>query len=148
MACDYNKKALETAEKKNAAENITYLLADIRNDMPTGIYDNIIWDAAIEHFTLLEISSILGNIKLRLRKDGILSGYTIVEKDTGKQLSHHEHEFKSKEELRDILKPFFKNVVVFETVYPDRHNLYFWASDSIVPFDKEWSGVIRWQDNS
>lgn len=139
IACDYNKKALQTAQKKNNADNISYLLADIRTEMPIGQFENIIWDAAIEHFTEEEIAGILYNIKLRLTPDGILSGYTILERKE-KQLSHHEHEFKDKEELGRLLNPHFKNVTVFETVWPERHNLYFWASDSVLPFDPTWEG--------
>jgi hypothetical protein len=59
---------------------------------------------------------------------GILGGYTIVERPNGKSLSHHEYEFKSKEDLARFFTPHFKHVTVFETIYPERHNLYFWAS--------------------
>jgi ubiquinone/menaquinone biosynthesis C-methylase UbiE len=51
IACDYNKKAIMTAIRENSAENIEYILCDIRYDMPTGKFDNIIMDAALEHFT-------------------------------------------------------------------------------------------------
>lgn len=40
-----------------------------------------------------------------------------------------------------LLKPYFKNVKVFETVYSNRHNLYFWASDSVLPFDSKWDAI-------
>lgn len=38
-----------------------------------------------------------------------------------------------------FLTPHFTNVRVFETIYPDRHNLYFWASDASIPFDADWA---------
>ena len=111
--------------------------------MPEGKYENIAWDAAIEHFTPEEISSIMTNIKERLTNDGIFSGYTIVEKDDGtKHIHQHEYEFKDMEDLKSFLTPHFKNVKVFETIYPDRHNLYFWASDEVIPFDKNWGYCI------
>ena len=70
---------------------------------------------------------------------GVLSGYTIVERGDGvKSLSHHEYEFKSKEDLRRFLAPHFARVTVFETKHPGRHNLYFWASDGVLPFQAEW----------
>ena len=75
-------------------------------------------------------------------KHGILSGYTIVQIEPGKSLSHHEYEFKDKEDLKRFLEPYFKNITVFETIYPDRHNLYFWASDSILPFSLNWKNAI------
>lgn len=140
IACDFDTVALATAKKKNAGQKITYILADIRENLPEGRFDNIIWDASIEHFTPEEISRVLQKIKSRLTSDGILSGHTIVELPSGKKsLSHHEYEFKDKADLARFFTPHFKNVYVFETIHPTRHNLYFWASDGILPFSDRWS---------
>ena len=110
--------------------------------MPEGVFENVIWDAAIEHFTEIEIDEIMKKIKSRLKPEGVLTGYTIVELPTGqKSLSHHEREFNSKEDLKSFFEPYFKNVKVFETVYPSRHNLYFYASDAVLPFDREWECI-------
>lgn len=144
MACDFDPKVIRVAKRKNAAPNITFRVADIRTQMPEGRYDNIVWDAAIEHFTETEIQGVLGDIRTRLEPDGILSGHTVVERADGqKQLSHHEYEFKSKADLLRFLTPFFANVIVFETGYPGRHNLYFWASDAVVPFGQGWAHACR-----
>jgi SAM-dependent methyltransferase len=144
VACDFDPRALATAHRKNRAPNVTYLLADIRTAMPAGVFDNIAWDAAIEHFTPAEIAAVLRDIRARLKPGGVLSGYTIVEQATGaKSLSHHEYEFKNKEDLLRFLAPHFAEVTVFETVYPDRHNLYFWASDGALPFDPGWGRACR-----
>ncbi len=78
-------------------------------------------------------------IKTVLDKNGILSGYTIVERKDGvKSLSQHEYEFKNMEDLKRFLTPYFKNVMVFETIYQERHNLYFYASDGDIPFSNDW----------
>jgi SAM-dependent methyltransferase len=139
VACDFDPSALATAKRKNSAANVTYILADIRTAMPAGIFENITWDAAIEHFTPDEIRSIMTNIKARLTSDGVLSGYTIVERSDGKKHLHqHEYEFKNKRDLEAFLTPHFKNIRVFETIYPSRHNLYFWASDGMIPFGPGW----------
>jgi len=138
-ACDFDPSAIRTAKQKNPAPNITYLLADIRTAMPQGSFDTVVWDAAIEHFTPDEIKKVLNDIKHRLKTGGTLTGYTIVEKKNGtKSLEHHEYEFKNKEDLARFLTPHFKNVTVFETLYPDRHNLYFWASDGDLPLTSAW----------
>lgn len=142
LACDFDSQAIATAKRNNLAPNVEFVLADIRKEMPVGIFENIIFDAAIEHFTPAEIESILASIKTRLSKDGVLSGYTIVEASHGKSLSLHEFEFKSKEDLLRFLRPHFKNVTVFETKFPSRHNLYFWASDNAIPFHSEWSSGL------
>ena len=85
--------------------------------MPEGVFDNIVWDAAIEHFTEAEIADLMANIKKRLTPVGILSCFTIVERLDGKKsLSHHEHEFKSKDDLARFFRPHFRDVRVFETI--------------------------------
>jgi SAM-dependent methyltransferase len=136
MVCvDFDPKAIAYARKNFRSEKINYELADIRTQMPEGLFDNIVWDAAIEHFTQVEIATLMTEIKRRLTTDGVLSGYTLVERADGKKsLHHHEYEFKSKDDLARFLTPHFRNVRVFETIYPDRHNLYFWASDGLIPF--------------
>lgn len=139
VACDFDRGAIDTARRANAAPNITHVLADIRTDMPAGRYDNVVWDAAIEHFTPEEINLVLLAVRARLVTGGVLTGYTIVERADGqKSLSHHEYEFKGKEDLRRVLAPHFANVTVFETHHPERRNLYFWASDGVLPFSPQW----------
>ena len=143
VACDFDPLILHTARRKNSAPNIRYVQADIRTDMPEGTFENIFWNSAIEHFTEHEISEVVKSIKARLSPDGIFSGHTIVENEDGiKQLSHHEYELKNKEDLLRFFTPHFRNVTVFETVYPERHNLYVWASDSELPFTSGWQGYI------
>lgn len=143
-ACDFDPAAIRTAMRKNSAMNIKFMLNDIRQSLPDGLFDNIIWDAAIEHFTPPEINAIISRIKSRLKRGGIVSGYTIVERQDGKKsLSHHEYEFKDKQDLQHFFTPYFKNVTVFETVYPNRHNLYFWASDGVLPFMPDWPHTLN-----
>ncbi len=147
-SCDFDANAIRHAKECNWVDNVEFVVADIRCAMPGGdkTYDNIVWDAAIEHFTPEEIKKLMKDIKSRLNEKGILSGYTIVERADGKSLEQHEYEFKSKEDLMRFLTPWFKNVKVFETIYPDRHNLYFYASDDVLPFSSEWQNMINNQD--
>lgn len=135
ISVDFDPKAIAYAKKHFQSENISYRLADIRTSIPEGLFDNIVWDAAIEHFTETEIAKLLFDIKRRLKPDGVLSGFTLLER-ADKHLSnaHHEYEFKSRDDLARFFRPHFRNVKVFETVYSDRHNLYFWASDGPIPF--------------
>lgn len=113
IACDFDSSAIKTAKRKNQAPNVEFLLADIRDNMPEGSFDNIVWDAAIEHFTPDEIIKIMTNIKKRLLPGGVLSGYTIVEEPDKKSLEQHEYEFKDMEDLKRFLTPHFKHVTVF-----------------------------------
>lgn len=142
IACDFDPMAIAAAKLKNQAPNVEFVLADIRSQMPEGMFHNVVWDAAVEHFTPEETDSILRQIKARLMPGGIVSGYTIVEAAGGKHLSHHEYEFRDKADLLRFFSPHFKNVTVFETIYPTRHNLYFWASDGSLPFRSDWPAMI------
>lgn len=144
FACDFDEEALEHAKRYNNAPNISYSLHDIRTSMPHGKFDNIIWDAAIEHFTQDEIEAIMLNIKGKLNQHGILSGHTIVENPSGsKSLHQHEYEFKDMDDLKRFLTPYFKNVTVFQTLHPNRQNLYFWASDFSIPFSSNSPDCIH-----
>lgn len=143
-AVDFDPTAIKHARRYNAAPNIRYELCDIRERLPGGKYDHIIWDAAIEHFTEEEMTLIMQRIKDRMTPGAILSGYTIQEREDGGEQHHeHEYEFKSLDDMVRVFKGHFKNVLAFETSYPERHNLYFMASDGVLPFDKEWKHAVR-----
>jgi ubiquinone/menaquinone biosynthesis C-methylase UbiE len=130
-ALDFDETAVSHARRYNSAPNITYIKQDIRAGLPGGPFDNIVWDAAIEHFTEQEINAIMSQIVERLGAGGILSGYTLTESESGKKSNAlHEYEFKDKEDLRRFFTPHFKFVRVWETIYPSRHNLYFVASQT------------------
>ncbi len=143
VAVDFDTEAIKFARNNYAeARNIDFLCADIRSNFPERKFNNVIWDAAIEHFTELEIEVLMGKIKNALISNGTLSGYTIVEpKHGGKLLHQHEYEFHNKNDLERFLTPYFKNIQVFSTSYPDRTNLYFYASDSHLPFEKNNLGT-------
>jgi ubiquinone/menaquinone biosynthesis C-methylase UbiE len=145
VAIDFDPSAVKFAKKNySKARNVEFILGDIRLDIPDGPFANIVWDAAIEHFTELEIAGLIRRIKSILTPDGILSGYTIVESEDGeKHIHQHEYEFKNREDLANFLSPHFKNVQVFSTSYPERDNLYFYASDSLLPFERDNSLVLH-----
>ena len=143
-AIDIDEEAIRWAKRNYEASNLDFIVGDIRTDIPFGPFDNIIWDAAVEHFTEAEISSLMSKIKDVLAPSGVLSGYTIVEPaDGGKHLHQHEYEFQNKTDLARFLKPNFKNIHIFETVFPSRTNLYFYASDDTLPFDRSSSLIDR-----
>jgi SAM-dependent methyltransferase len=140
LAVDFDPVAIEHARRYNFGPKVRFELCDIRHGLPAGSFDNIAWDAAIEHFTQDEIVTILTAIKTSLRPGGVLSGYTLVaRRDGGKHLPHHEREFLSKHDLLETLHRHFPHVVVFETVNPERTNLYFYASEAMssIPFSGE-----------
>jgi hypothetical protein len=102
--------------------------------IPKNTYTNIIWDAAIEHFSPEDIHSILKRYIKYLEPSGILSGYTIQEKESG-ILQHSDHlcEMRNKEHLASFFTPYFKNVLILETFSSERVNYYFFASNGPLP---------------
>lgn len=134
LGIDFDPKAIEHANKNFRSDNVSFDVVDIRHQFPQQKFEQVIWDGAIEHFTQDEMQNIIGNIKAALTKGGILSGYTIVHDEHGPSHDDHEYEFVSVEDLQQFLQPFFKYVTVFDTKYPDRHNLYFYCSDQ--PFER------------
>jgi SAM-dependent methyltransferase len=143
IGVDFDPKAIAHARRNFSAQNIEFVCGDIRTDMPIGPFDTIVWNAAIEHFTQAEIASLITAIKARLAPTGILTGYTLVEKESGKSHPDHEYEFKSQQDLADLLRPFFVNVTVLDTKWRDqleeRENLYFFASDTQnLPFGRAY----------
>jgi SAM-dependent methyltransferase len=143
VGCDIDPQALATARRKNAAPNIEYVIADIRVALPAGRFDNIVWDFAfplVQYFEPAEIDRILRLIRDHLTPEGVLSGYTLaLEREPAATPGHYE--FRRLEDLRAFLQPHFKRVVVFETLYPERRNLYFWASDGCLPMTPDWPHV-------
>ena len=147
-AVDFDPEVIEHARRLNQASNIRYNVCDIREGLPEGPFDNVVWDMGIEHFTPTEIAEIMTRIKGIMTSEGILSGCTIAERAGGKQLVHHEYEFKSKEDLLRFFTPHFRTAKVFETFYPNRQTLYFYASDGILPFDPEWAAQVSSEHKS
>ncbi len=142
LACDFDPRAIATARMKNRATNVEYVLADIRTSMPTGHFGTVIWNNAIEHFTPAEIDDVLRNVKERMAPRAVLSGSAVVQMSPNALGRYHEYEFADKQDLLGLFQRHFKHVRVFETKYRLRHNLYFWASDGVVPFDPEWSSQV------
>lgn len=138
ISCDFDPKAILHAQTYNMTAKTQFVLADIRTDMPAGKFDNIIWDGSLPYFSESEIQKLISDITNRLAVNGIFSGYV--------QCVHqpqYKHEFQSKDDLKRFLEPYFAHVKIFETIYPDRHNLYFYASNGILPFDSDWKHITE-----
>jgi SAM-dependent methyltransferase len=145
--CDIDEAIIRTARKKNGAPNVTYVVADIVTQLPAGQYQNVIWDFAYpitEFFSTGELDTVFRSVKAALNEGGVFSGYTMAEDAvTAFTASGPQGLMQRKEQLLDLLKPYFANVTVFETLSPGRKNLYFWASDGPVPFHENWPGHVR-----
>lgn len=135
VSVDIDPDAIQAAHKNFSPPNVEYLVADVLTQMPEGEFDNIVWDSALEYFTKEEIKMVIQKIKLRLSGSGILTGYVVIQ-DLPRV--GQKYAFRNKADLLELIKPHFSNIRTFETVYPTRHNLYFFCSESSLPFDENW----------
>ena len=113
----------------------------IRTELPAGPFDNVLWDASLQIFSPADIKVIMTEVRKRLKKEGVLSGYLTVDELEGKE--YYDHDLRSKVKLSRFLLPYFSNVLVLETEYPVRRNFYFFASDGTLPFASEWQHAVR-----
>ena len=119
-ASDFDPAAIEHAKRVHTHPRVTHHLLDIRTDpFPDSCYDVIVWDGAIEHFTLDETREILRRC-----------GNTILA-DSGAPLAHpdHEHEYRGADELERVLGEVFAHAGTIVIEHPARKNIYFRASD-------------------
>lgn len=126
VGVDFDASAISAAKQKYGNfSNLSYRQMDIRTlDFPAQSFDLVTWDAAIEHFTQIEMDQIFSSIKKVLKPNGMLAGSTIAKQD---HLQHHdhEHEFESTQELQQFLSRYFPHVYVWERAHDDRVNFYF-----------------------
>jgi hypothetical protein len=130
---DIDKDAIDICNKYHSDSKISYYCEDIKIFIPKNTYTNIIWDAAIEHFSEEDIHTLIVKYKNYLEQDGLFTGYTIQKNLIGLQHPDHLCEMNDKEHLASFFTPYFKNVLILETTCSERINYYFYASDGVLP---------------
>jgi SAM-dependent methyltransferase len=140
VALDTNEQALDHARRRHSRPNLEFRRGDVRDELPAGPFDNVIWDSAIHHFTLAEAAAVLAAAHRTLRGDGVLSGYTVIE--PGEDYAYSRISFADPADLLALLGREFAHVAVVETSEAQRRNLYFFASDvrSALPFPEGVTG--------
>jgi SAM-dependent methyltransferase len=135
VAVDIDQAALRFAARYNAVRGVRYVRADIRHRLPSGPFDNVVWDATIQYFERDVAQEICRMVKTVMAPDGVLSGYTIIESSSDPLFAHHRTRFESADDLADLLKSQFQSVRILETEDRARRNLYFFAAadDSLLP---------------
>jgi spermidine synthase len=144
VACDRDPKAIESARKYSRASNVSYVVADILTEIPSGKFHNVVWDFGFpwcNHFSSPQVDAIVAQCKDRLTESGIFSGYLALLSQNG-MYAQNEHateiDFKDISALKTYLLRYFSHVSVIETSSPGRHNAYFFASNHAVPFADGW----------
>jgi SAM-dependent methyltransferase len=127
IGLDANGDAVAHARRVNAAPNVSYVQGDIRADLPSGPFDNVIWDAALTHFSDEEVERVLGGVRRVLRPGGVLSGHTDYE--AGIDYSYAVTQLPDSESLADVLGRVFEHVYIRRSEDGPRVNYYFFCSD-------------------
>ena len=135
IAVDANEEALAHARRFNAAANIVYERCDITRSLPSGPFDNVVWDTAIHHFTRETATTILQRIATELTPDGTLSGHTVIE--PGSHYVYQLQSFSDAPDLAELLAAVFPHVCVRTTTDPLRTDVFFFAgfTAQALPFD-------------
>jgi SAM-dependent methyltransferase len=143
VAIDIDPRAIETARRMHQAKNIRYEVMDFRKTLPDGVFDVVVWTPTIFAYTPEEVHALLGRLREIMQKDARLCGFTCIETDRrGPEILWYDMN-----SLAERLKRYFRNVRAFERVHPTaqpaRHELFFFASDGILPFDAQWRHGVR-----
>jgi hypothetical protein len=141
VAVDRSAEAVAHARRFHAATNIDYRVGDIREALPDGPFSNVVWNAAMHHFTASEIAAVIDLVRERLQPGGVLSGDIPID-DSG--YVYARSRFSGPEDVAAQLSAF-DHVAVLDLPSENRRNLYFFASDDpqAVPFSAEDSRVTR-----
>ncbi|OUX35841.1 MAG: hypothetical protein CBE33_07010 [Candidatus Pelagibacter sp. TMED273] len=119
-AIDIDETAIQYAKKYNFAENINYVIQDaVNKPFPNKNYNVIVWDGAIGHFPHDTTNKMLNKISNHLTENGFFAG----SENLGREEGHDHLQFWDNiEELRDMLKKYFKHIDIKEVQYPIGHN--------------------------
>lgn len=113
-AVDVDETAIQTAKRWHTADNVRYHLMDaVENPFPSDTYQVIVWDGAIGHFPPQTIDRMLGKISSTLSPDGVFCG----SESLGREGQDHLQYFETVDDLRRLLKPFFRHVYVKQMEY-------------------------------
>lgn len=125
-AVDYDPKIISLAHKYYKRSNVTFRQADIiKMDFLKKEYDAIYLFAVIEHFTIEEGKNLIKNIAGALSEDGFFMGSTPLFSEIGGHNIEHQHEFSTEDELKSFLVPFFDEVEIWVSAWPERNECYF-----------------------
>lgn len=115
-AIDIDRDAINYAKKFNNSKNINYFLQDAVNEpFPRSDYNVIVWDGALGHFKPETTNIMMKKILSSLTDNGIFVGSEALGRDEG--IDHFQF-WDSLDDLRDMLKKYFKYVYVRESIYP------------------------------
>lgn len=113
-AIDVEASAIATARKRNSHPNIRYVQTNAVTDpFPRAIYDVIVFDGAIGHFSADDAKALLAKVAKALAPKGVFCG----SESLGPEGHDHLQFFDSIEDLRNLLKMEFPETAVKQLAY-------------------------------
>jgi SAM-dependent methyltransferase len=114
-AIDIEKTAIDYAKRFNKSKKITYFLYDIiKKNLPRSNYNKIVLNGALGHFSHFNNDILLKKISKGLHKEGLFIGSEAL----GRDGDDHLQIFRNKDEMRKMLKVYFKYVYINVIHYP------------------------------
>lgn len=114
-AIDIEQEAIKTARRCNNARNTHYYQLDaVQSPFPGKVYDIVVWDGAIGHFSPADCEKVLGKICDVISPDGVFMG----SESLGKEEGGHDHlQFFSIDNLYSLLKAHFRHIQIRSVDY-------------------------------
>ena len=97
---------------------------------PRDRYDVVTWDGGLGHLSRSQIEIVAHKIADALQDTGVLCGYEELQFEGERSWDHH-IAIGTREELKALLAPFFRHVLVLESRSPGRRNAYFRCSQNL-----------------
>jgi SAM-dependent methyltransferase len=118
-AIDIEPSAILTAQKTNFSDKIKYHLLDaVTQPFPQNMYDVVVWDGAIGHFSIDTLDIMLKKIRVALSKDGIFVG----SESLGDEGNDHLSRFQELGDFKRIFIKYFPVVQLCSIEYPIGNN--------------------------
>jgi SAM-dependent methyltransferase len=144
IGLDANRDALVHARRANPAPNVRFVQADIRDELPAGPFDNVIWDSALTHFSEDDLQRILARVRGVLAPGGVLSGQ--VDYEPGGDYSYAMLTLPDASSLARVLAGAFPHIYIRQSPDGPRTNYYFFCSGrrEALPFSPEHPHVLTY----
>lgn len=134
-ALDFDRDAITHANTNYAAPNVHFHQSNIITDeFPNNQYDVVIWNTAMDYFSHEQQEIVFTKIMKAAKSDFIFFGSVPkVEEGSLKHSDNHVKHFSSYSQLEEVLKKWFKEIVIFHTDYNHRSTFYFKCKQPIIP---------------
>jgi SAM-dependent methyltransferase len=129
VAVDFDQEAHAQASRIHSRDNIRYHFASVMDiPLPPSYFDVVVIRGAIEHFTEEGQIALMDRVRKALKPGGWFCGDTPLNpnfsRGANQMLSHHEYEWRSEDEARQVLGAQFQTVHTKVLVSKDRTTVF------------------------